>query len=138
MLKKLCLIILVIALALGFNLSRAKPVFYGVNDRVEVYLSNPSSTAEIKTVSLLEYKCLTNVVGESVQMLKNDFDLDKFLDRYSAKIRFTENTEHGVSYYAYSNKIKYKKVVKNTLVNIQIHISKALVKIGSPIIFGSF
>jgi hypothetical protein len=54
-----------------------------------------------------------------------------------AKIIFTEQIEEGTSYYAYSPTIKYRTKIKNKIINLQIFVGKG-VKVGSPIIFGSF
>ena len=138
MLKKLCVFLLAVVLVFGVSFAYRKPLFSGKENKVEVYLNSPSSLAQIKSVSVLEYYNLTNIVGESVQIDAKNFQLNEFLDKYSATVKFTEKTLQGVSYYAYSPKIKYKKVVNETLVNLQIHISDKSVKVGSPIIFGSF
>jgi hypothetical protein len=71
-----------------------------------------------------------------------NFDLDAFLVRHQATIVFTEEIESGVSIYAYSKSVKYRKQIKGKIVNLQIFIPKEKqnkdITIGTPIIFGSF
>ena len=137
MFKKIFTILLSIIISFTFNMVNNKPLFLGFSDKFELYLGSSSSTAMIVLVDENTFINYKNVCGESFKAEKNNFDLENFLQRFNAKIVFTETIEQGISYYAYSNKIKYKKTVRGKLVNLQIFIGD-MVTVGAPIIFGSF
>ena len=114
------------------------PIFSNYSPKLELYIGAPNSTAQIITVNSKEVPLLSNVCGEAFTTCKNTFKLNEFLQNFSAKIIFTESLEQGVCYYAYSNKIKYNQTVNDKKVNIQVFIGEQTVKVGSPIICGSF
>lgn len=62
------------------------------------------------------------------------------LQFYDAEIVFIEDSEWGVSVYAYSKKVKYEKVLNDKRINVHIHVSeeRGQTKIGFPMIYGSF
>ena len=136
--KKICLIICAFIVFVGLNLSYSTPLFYTKGQEIEVYLGSASSLAKIERVDFYEFLTLNQVMGESVEYQAQDFCLQEFLDRYNAKLVFSENTSQGQSYFAYSKKIRYKKTINGKLVNLQVFVSNQRVKVGSPIIFGSF
>jgi len=137
MCRKIAVILTAFIFAVGawFNV---KPVFHAYSNEFQVCVNSPSSSGKIITVSKAEYPFSVGVKGESFQVKIKDFNLEKTLNDFSAKVLFTESIEDGVSYYAYSPKIRYKKQIKNKTVNMQIHFAKTTVTVGSPIIFGSF
>ena len=69
---------------------------------------------------------------------KQEFELHSFLLEMGARIVFSEKTDKKVCYYAYSPKIKYIERVNNHNINLHIVIGENSVKVGSPIIYGSF
>lgn len=138
MLKKIFvsfLVFLLIFLSVGFN---DKPIFRNYSNEYEVYLNSASSTAQIKKVGISDFYFIKNLKGESAYINKNEFDLLSFLTEFNAEILFLETTEQGVSYYAFSPKIKYQTTLNNQCVNLHVHISEQVVKVGAPLIFGSF
>ena len=138
MFKKTCFIISVSIFLFGMIISYSKPLFYNKSNGIEVYLNSSSSLASMEKVDLFQFIFLKNVKGESVLLDKEGFNLQAFLDEFGAKLKFSESVAEGVSYYAYSPKIPYEKMVNGKLVNLHVFVSKSCVKVGSPIIFGSF
>lgn len=106
----------------------------------EVYLKSNSSNCEIKDEKTISD--MFNTYGESIVIEKEEFDLGKILSYIKAEIIKTEETSDGVSYYAYSDEIKYCKDLFDSKVNLHIYVSNSseseTVKIGSPIIFSSY
>ncbi len=134
--KILCYFIAVACVSLFWS-SNNKPIFSELSDRFEIYTFSDSSTAVIQTVSADEYKLYKNVKGESC-VVGETADVDELLTMFNAELKFIEETDGVKSYYAFSKDIKYKKELGGVTVNLQIAVSENMVKIGSPIIFGSF
>lgn len=114
------------------------PVFFKYADKYEVYLTDYSCSNATKNVFLLEYLFTFNVKGESCVIDKNEFEKEKFLSDFSATEMFSESTGEIVCFYAYSPKIKYTEKINGKTVNLHVAIGKDQVKVGSPIIYGSF
>ena len=104
----------------------------------EVYLSSPSSNAEIISTSKEGVKNFISKRGEAVFVKGDDSLVNEILERFNAKLVFVEKTDDRVCYYAYSREIRYSTVVGGERVNLHLAIGKGGVKIGAPIIFGSF
>lgn len=137
MLKKilasaLCLIIIFSFFTLG-----AKPVFSKYAKTFNVYLSD-SESSHYYTVNEKEFMTFKNVKGESIVIQNKEFNLTEFLNYFNAKIMITEHVEHGVSYYAYSPKIKYRSCIFGKNINIHVFISEDNIVVGTPLIYGSF
>ncbi|MBQ4098190.1 MAG: YwmB family TATA-box binding protein [Clostridia bacterium] len=115
----------------------AVPIFENHADKFEVTYK-ASSTANFINLTKKEFKFKSGIKSESADIKLNAFNLKEFLDVYDAETVFIEKTEAGVSYYAYSNKIKYKKIIDGKKINLHINISNDGVTVGSPIIFGGF
>jgi hypothetical protein len=113
------------------------PIFSGYAESYELYIASASSSAKIITVSEKIFPFVFNVKGQAITIDKKDFDLTAFLNEFNANIVASDSFACGIVYYAYSPKIKYKKKVGEHTVNLQIYLGEQ-VKIGSPIIFGSF
>lgn len=115
-----------------------KPVFIDYSNSFVLYTNSNSSNCAFKSVNRLEYCFSINVFGEECSVKKENFDLQEFLDDFSARIVLVEHTESGTSYYAYSNKVKYLQVIKGQKINLHVAISGDMVYLGSPVIYGSF
>ena len=126
----------IICLLTTFFINKA-PIFANYSDNYEVYLSSASSTAQILSVSKGEFYFLNDIKGQAFTARKEQFDINEFLSAFSAKTVVIEEIAGGISYYAYSPKIKYKKEFAGETVNLQIFVGDT-VKVGSPIIFGSY
>lgn len=142
MFNKIVIGILSIALIFSISITSKKPVFYGYADSFEVYLYENSSLAKMVNIKASEYPFLQKVKGESFKTNHNSFNLTEFLTNIKGNIVFTEEIEEGSSIYVFSNNIKYRKVLNENIVNIQIFIpndiENSLITVGSPIIYGSF
>jgi hypothetical protein len=137
MFKRLFIVIISVFLISFISIFNEKPIFSSFADSYEVYIASASSNAKIVNTTRVSYPFIRSKVGESCK-IKNEFNLTDFLSEMDAKVIFTEQTEEGVSYYAYSKDIRYEKKIKDQVVNLQVHIGSAGVTVGSPIIFGSF
>jgi len=121
-----------------FTLSNNAPIFLKFSDNFEVYTVNYSSSSEIINVNALTYRFIFSKKGESASIERDKFNLSDFLSSMNAKIIFTEQVEDRNIYYAYSPSIKYLKVIGDKKINLQICVKTDSVKVGSPLIFGSF
>ena len=65
-------------------------------------------------------------------------DYEKVLSKFDATVKFTEKVDGVTSLYAYSSKIKTYIIVKGQKINLHIALKNTGMKIGSPLIFGSF
>lgn len=111
------------------------PLFYQYSTRLESY-DGYSSQCKIQVNSNLQYLFNFKRCGEAVEV---DFtDYQKILSEFSATVKFTENAEGITSFYAYSPKIKTYILLKGERINLHIALRNAGMKIGSPLIFGSF
>ena len=137
MFKKITATILSVLLLSTVPLFNAKPVFKGYSSEYEVYINSASSSAEIIRVSEKEFPFVKEVCGEAIKIELGQFSLEKFLEEFSAKVVFIEEISEGVSYYAFSKKIKYRKKIRGKTVNLQIFVGES-VTVGTPIICGSF
>ena len=137
MLKKIS-VVLLSALVLVYCWGvTASPVFAKYSSEYEVYQKSNSSNATITTVSKREYAKLLYKYGESCVVEKDDFSVDNLFKDFNAKLVWIEKTSYGTSYYAYSPKIKYSKLMFNKKVNLQVFIGEQI-KLGTPIIYGSY
>ena len=103
---------------------------------------NPFHLGHLKQIEYVK-----NVLGAEkiVVIMSGNFSqrgevavLDKFLRAFRAKIKVMETVGQGVNYYAYSTKIPYNQRVKGKTVNLQIFMGETTVKVGTPMIYGSF
>ena len=129
----LCLVVVSIIFLIN-----STSLFYSLNGKNEVYLKNNSSVANIVSVNRERVKTFISKKGEAIFIEKEKLSPVEIMERFNAKLIFIEKINEGVSFYAYSNDIKYVKRVKGEKVNLHIFISEKGTKIGSPIIYGSF
>ena len=105
---------------------------------VEYYYKNGSHGA-IKLVDKKNGLLNFNKKGEAY-LLSEYLDACTVLDYYGAKVISIEESAWGVSVYAYSEEIKYIKEINDKKINVHLHYDKSngQVKIGFPMIYGSF
>ena len=120
-----------------FFCTRSKPLFSDYASSFEVYFFDYSSLSGVKSVQKNEYVFCFNLRGESC-VVENDYTAEQILSNFNAKIVKKEIHDNGVSIYAYSSKIKYKKQLFGKVVNLHIELSNGKITVGSPIIYGSF
>ncbi len=112
-------------------------VFNGYTNKIEVYLGNNGSLSTVQTIDVKDYPYFNGVCGQSFKTDIKTFDFEKFIKDFSAKVVFTETIKEGISYYAYSPKIKERKTIKGHTINLQIFVGTS-VTVGVPLIYGSF
>ena len=112
-----------------------RPVFGAYADEFELYLSSGSFGGNIVYATEKDYPSFSGIKGESCYV---GVSYERVLKDFSATHLFSETTECGESYYAYSPLLKYKIVLNGKTVNIHYHAGNAQNKLGTPIIFGGY
>lgn len=132
-------LVAVVSVVVFILLFLANTSFYlkDFNGQFEVYNFSSSSNATITSTKKEDMKYILNKTGEGC-FLSENIEINEILSMLSASVVFTESTENGTSYYAYCSNIKMGKMINNRKINVQIHISEQGIKIGTPIIYGSF
>ncbi len=126
-----------VACVMGVYYARKIPTFNGYADKFEVYFES-GSFGEIKTgVNAEEFYSLNKIKGEGF-FAGADFDIQAFVGDFDAELIFVETLDGEESLYFYSDKIPYSEVVCGHRVNLHIHRAKSGIKVGAPIIYGSF
>ena len=140
MLKRISVLLSAVILMLSLFLLNRVPVFdmTKASNGYEVYLTSFSSEKSIAQVDENAFKFALGVKGESICLDKNGFNLDEFLSQVGARLVFSEQLSSVTCYYAYSPKIKYLESVNWRIINVHIAVGESYVKVGSPIIYGSF
>ena len=137
MVKRISVILISLILVLGLFFFNRVPAF-SLSSSYEVYLESYSSSKSILKVDSESYKFIIGVKGESACLESEGFNLAEFLDMVGARLVFSEQLSGVTCYYAYSPKIKYLESVNGNLINVHIAVTKSYVKVGAPIIYGSF
>lgn len=137
MLKKILIPVLCFFMAISFCLLGKTPVFKGYAKTFQVYKSD-SASSNFLTVNQSQFYFVGKIVGESVDLNIKDFCLQEFLQEFNAKVLLVEKIEQGASIYAFSPKIKYRQKVKEHTVNLHVFLGYNTVKVGTPLIYGSF
>ncbi|MBO7149581.1 MAG: hypothetical protein J6V71_01680 [Clostridia bacterium] len=138
MLKKCMVIFSSIVLIIAMFCIGNMPLFTNKSGSYEVYLENSSNSQSIINVNIRDFALIFNKKGESVYIENKGFELHNFLCEMKANLLFIEEIDGKVSYYAYSPKLKYMQRVKSHNVNLHVVVGESMVKVGSPIIYGSF
>lgn len=102
------------------------------------YLNSPSSQAQIyfSEDPYADKLRLTEICGESTVYAGDR--TEELLERYDAKICFSEEVAGVVSYYCHSPKCGGGVLLSGHAVNLQIARSKTQTAVGTPLIFGGF
>ncbi len=110
----------------------AFPTFLGLTKNSEVYQCSYSSSCDILdgTFSFLK-------TGEG-GVLKEGVTRREVMERFEARLVFTEEVDGVVNYYCYSEKIKCSSLIKGKKINLHFAERGVAVKVGTPLIFGSF
>ena len=138
MLKKICVILSSVILLLSLYFNNKTPVFTGLANTFEVYLTNYSDSSAELSLDKKGVIFLAGIKGESCIVEKENFNIQYFLQQMNASIVFTHEFDGCINYYAYSPKIKYCETVDGKFINLHICIKNDKIKLGSPIIYGSF
>ena len=136
MFKRYFIVFLSVAFMLSLYFTVNKPLFSDYADRYELYLKENSSVAEIVNADNYSFPFYVSVKGEACVVKCGDEK--EIIGDFNAEIIFTEETDDAVIIYAYSKKIPYEKIVSGKKVNLQIEKRNDVIKVGSPLIYGSF
>lgn len=111
------------------------PVFKGYAKEYELYFTAGSFGDNIACATAENFKDYMEIKGESCFVAVS---YEQVLKDFAATHIYSEETAEGTSYYAYSPRIKYKVYINGRVVNIHYFDGKTYIKLGTPIIFGSF
>ncbi len=110
------------------------------------FLDSASSQALVKTQ--LSIADLGRVKGECVYVDLQAYEGGRYemkeeivrgiLNRYQAKLLFTEGTDGACSYYAYTPLFAEGLSLQGVRINLHVAISQTQCAVGTPIIFGGF
>lgn len=136
MFKRYFIVFLSVAFMLSLYFTVNKPLFSDYADRYELYLKENSSVAEIVNADNYSFPFYVSVKGEACVVKCGDEK--EIIGDFNAETVFTEEIKDAVIIYAYSEKIPYEKIVNGKKVNLQIVKRNDVIKVGSPLIYGSF
>lgn len=111
------------------------PVFYCYASEYELYFKSGSFGSGVVGVAEKDFGGYAEIKGESCFV---SVSYERVLKDFNATHIFSEKTEYGESFYAYSPLIKYKTFVGGKRVNIHYYKCDDYVKLGTPIIFGGY
>ena len=129
--KNLSKFISILTLFIFFALSLT-PIFNGLIDNAEIYKYSYSSNCQITD----NFFCLFKT-GESGELI-DGVEMKDVILAFNAEIVLVEETGENANFYCYSPKINGYTTLKGKKVNLHFAKSQRKVKVGSPIIFGSF
>ena len=138
MLKKIVAIAFSVISLLYLWVVNSTPIFNGYSSSFEIYQKENSSSAQIISVFQKNIWNYPLRYGEACVVEKDGFNAYAFLESLDANLLGVEESKIGTSYYAYSPKIKYCKQIKDKKVNLHVFVGKDKIKVGSPLIFGSY
>jgi hypothetical protein len=133
--KKIMVAIFSILLVAILWFQSQKSVFSGLDGKITYYTASRSSNA--KMIASGSRLFVFDRTGESIE-IDEKMPANEILKKFNAKLVFSEKTENGVSYYAYSSELKYQTELVGKPINLHIHCENDRTVIGTPIIFGSF
>jgi len=134
--KVFCLLSALVVLSAAWVVN-SKSDFSSYASSFEVYSLTSSSSALIEIKTKNDLLLSFNRYGTSC-VVDNLVTVEQIINDFNAKILFIETTENGISYYAFSENLKYRASIKGEVINLHIFDNGEFLKIGSPIIFGSF
>ena len=139
--QKICAFIIMVfsLLLIGFGaFINSSTYFDKYNGAYEVYMFSNSSKAKIISVDKSRANSFVFKTGEAIFIENSELEIDEIFEDFNALLLFTEENEEGISYYGYSKEVKFQKMIKGKVVNVQVFKGNNGFKIGVPIIYGSF
>lgn len=136
MFKKLFFTAAFLLIVVAFTTFYGTPVFKGKSESITLYyMSNSSMAIETRTDKAA---FSFNAYGESFSVKTGDVSVSELLTEFEATLIFTETIAEGKSFYAYSPRIKYLKIIDGKRVNLHVFVGETQTTVGTPVIFGSF
>ena len=90
-----------------------------------------------KTIGIKDGR-LDNTLGVAYIYPKESAEVSELIDKFSAKIRFTQDLEDGATYYGYCKGLDKSVEIDGEKINIQIVSNKDNIIVGFPLIMGSY
>ena len=81
---------------------------------------------------------LDNTLGVAYIYPKKSAEVNELIEKFSAKIHYTQDLEDGVTYYGYCKGYDKSVEIDNKEINIQIVSNKDNIIVGFPLIMGSY
>ena len=136
MFKKFIYIVLIVCSICFLRVSNSKPVFAKFASEYEICVGEKYN-GKFYNANNFNYYLHYEIAGESCVLNKN-YSIIDIVNYFNAEEVFTEEINTNKIIYYYSPKIKYLQVIKGERVNLQVCITEKNIKVGAPLIFGSF
>ncbi|MDE6189472.1 MAG: hypothetical protein K2G37_04225 [Clostridia bacterium] len=81
---------------------------------------------------------LDNTLGVAYIYPKESAEVDDLIDKFSAKIYYSQDLEDGITYYGYCKNLGKSVEIDGKEINIQIVSNKDNIIVGFPLIMGSY
>lgn len=81
---------------------------------------------------------LDNTLGVAYIYPKESAEVDDLIEKFSAKINYTQDLEDGMTYYGYCKGLGKSVEIDGREINIQIVSNKDNIIVGFPLIMGSY
>ncbi len=133
MLKKIICGICAILTVLLIFLLNGVPIFNSLSNDIEIYEHSYSSSCILlndKNYSFFK-------TGEGA-VVKTGIQVSDIIDYFNAEVKNWQSSNGITNYYCFTKEIKGYKKLFNTKINLHIAVKEGVIKIGTPIIFGSF
>ncbi|MBQ9486059.1 MAG: hypothetical protein IJU83_04390 [Clostridia bacterium] len=135
--KKFTLFLAIVAFIFCFYAlySARTPAFAAYAEKYELYFETGSKGRAAVYADKKDFFVFSGIKGESCSI---SVSYERILKDFNAKHLFTEKTDEGEIYYAFTDKLPYAACVRGKTVNIQYFAGADYNKVGTPLIFGSF
>lgn len=132
-LKIIALFLLIVTVISVMYAAYSQPKLLEYSEKVETYFIKDGSDCVIKTVKKGETAFLKK--GESCEI---SLSAEEILKKLDVIVRRIEITNGIVSYYGYTEKFNYSVNLYGEIINVHVAVDKDVVRLGTPIIYGSY
>lgn len=132
-LKIIVVFLLIVTVISVMYAAYSQPKLLEYSEKVETYFIKDGSDCVIKTVKRGETAFLKK--GESCEI---SLSAEEILKKLDVIVRRIEITNGIVSYYGYTKKFNYSVNLYGEIINVHIAAGNGVVRLGTPIIYGSY
>ena len=136
MLKKFICLALSFLTLYSLKVVSAKPIFSAFSSSFEICIGEKSN-GSFYTVNNLSYGLFNGITGESCTVDEN-YTEEYVISFFNAEKVFVERVENLTITYYFSPSINKVEIINGKKVNLQTCKSNNYLKVGSPLIYGSF
>ena len=134
MLKRLALVFSIVFILLLLSAFNFEYAFKEYGGKEYFYKGPKSSFATEKEGDILNF---LGISGQA-SFIAGKKDASEIINGLKAKIIFEENIDGIKNYYCYSPHLRYGITLNGKTVNLHVSLSDKGIKLGSPVIFGSY